>query len=331
MRRAPVARLRRVADTSGVRALFRSRQLVASSLALTLALLVAVAVTAAACRDGVSAPAPSSTSASNARLAALWDHAGDSYVLDLLRARADRAFPVAREAAVFDPVYKARKSFKGYALRDVMASLPVSARSLGAGWQVVFECADGYRAKLPIDAAIGTDDGLLAFADESAAISGWQPLKQGKQWLTPDPFYLVWQRDESKQRPWPYAILRIVVEPIAAEGTAAERTAGGASATIPGANADGAVERGRGIFAAQCAKCHSLNLHGGTLGPELNVPKNVTEYWQEAQLQAFIRNPSAFRAGSKMPAFEPIIGDRGIADVLAYLEAMRDHKTDLLH
>jgi mono/diheme cytochrome c family protein len=259
-----------------------------------------------------------------ARLDALWQRDG-VYTLDLLRARAEGALPAPRAVTLWDPVYKARKSFKGYALAELIASLPVPARSL-AGWQLVFECADGYRAKLPLDSAFD-DAGTLAFADESAAVSGWQPLKQGKQWLTPDPFYLVWAEDAGKSRPWPYAILRLVVEPSApARSGAAAGASAGASGPAGSSASGDAVERGRGIFAAECSKCHSINLHGGTLGPELNVPKNVTEYWQDGQIERFIANPASFRAGSKMPAFERQLGPDGIADVVRYLKAMREQK-----
>jgi mono/diheme cytochrome c family protein len=66
-------------------------------------------------------------------------------------------------------------------------------------------------------------------------------------------------------------------------------------------------------------------LQGGVLGPELNAPKNVTEYWQLHDLKAFIRNPESYRYQSKMPAFSHF-SDADIDAVLAYLQQMKQQK-----
>jgi hypothetical protein len=87
-----------------------------------------------------------------------------------------------------------------------------------------------------------------------------------------------------------------------------------------------AAARAFTIFKGHCLRCQSINLEGGTAGPELNVPRSITEYWSRDVLRAFIRNVSAFRLKSKMPVFTGIVTPAQIDDVLSYRDAMSDHK-----
>jgi hypothetical protein len=48
-------------------------------------------------------------------------------------------------------------------------------------------------------------------------------------------------------------------------------------------------------------KCDSLNVVGGSMAPEFNVPKNITEYWKGDNIIAFAKNPKSFRRSSIMP------------------------------
>lgn len=75
--------------------------------------------------------------------------------------------------------------------------------------------------------------------------------------------------------------------------------------TVAGFHApqNSAAYQGFLLFKQSCISCHSNNLQGGELGSELNAPKNVTEYWTEAHLKAFIPNASGYRYKSKIPAF----------------------------
>ena len=83
--------------------------------------------------------------------------------------------------------------------------------------------------------------------------------------------------------------------------------------------------KGFAIFKSSCIRCHSINLQGGDLGPELNAPQNVTEYWRPEILRAFIQNSTAFRYKSKMPAF-PDMTAKQLDQLLAYLKHMKEHK-----
>ena len=71
--------------------------------------------------------------------------------------------------------------------------------------------------------------------------------------------------------------------------------------------------------------CHSVNGVGGTIGIDLNVPRNVFEYWQADKLPSMVANPASFRRNAKMPSFEAL-GPQGISNVLAYVKHMKAHK-----
>ena len=64
---------------------------------------------------------------------------------------------------------------------------------------------------------------------------------------------------------------------------------------------DATVLTGYNLFNTNCKTCHAISGIGGTMGPELNSPKSVTEYWKTDDLVAFIVNPSAYRDKVKMP------------------------------
>ncbi|MCB9540196.1 MAG: c-type cytochrome [Myxococcales bacterium] len=118
------------------------------------------------------------------------------------------------------------------------------------------------------------------------------------------------------QHPWPYQVQR--VELVAPAGRAQPMAP-------PGAPADGPVARGYAAFRGNCLACHAMNGQGGAVGPDLNVPLNVTEYWRPAPLRQLLADPLSVRAGAKMPGFAHL-GDATLDDVVAYLAYMKNHK-----
>ena len=90
------------------------------------------------------------------------------------------------------------------------------------------------------------------------------------------------------------------------------------------------VRAGQALFFVQCLTCHKLNGAGAAnVGPDLNVPRNPTEYFTPQGLHDLIRNPRAVRTwpAQAMPGFPPdYLSDREIDLVIAYLRHMAGRK-----
>lgn len=216
------------------------------------------------------------------------------------------------QLTVNDPVYRTRKTYEGFWLHDVLKLEGVLEHP---GDELVLKCADGYAPTLPWK-QIRKGHGLLAFREVGRA-EGWEKFQQGKKTITPAPFYLIWAEADSSL-PWPYQV--VSVSAVSFEQKYGEIF----PKDLP---ANHAVRRGFEVYRKECSKCHSINLRGGELGPELNFPRNITEYRDEKTLRAFIRNPASFRARSAMPGF-PQLSDEQLDDGLAYLRWVKDRKTD---
>lgn len=211
------------------------------------------------------------------------------------------------QIAIQDPVYHKRKRYAGYWLSDIFELAGVKLDS-----KVVlgFTALDGYNARIP--AADVAQSGARAFVavKDLDAPEGWEKVLQGKEWVSPAPYYLVWQAPVELPKniilPWPYQLAGISIE-----------------------YADEAAQKhpGHKIFEQNCIACHSLNLQGGTSGPELNVPRNILEYQDRTFIKEFIIDPGAFRANSKMPAYKDVLSDEELEDLLDYLSWMGQRKT----
>ena len=87
------------------------------------------------------------------------------------------------------------------------------------------------------------------------------------------------------------------------------------------------LESGYTLFKNQCLTCHAINGIGGTMGPELNYPKSVTEYWKEKELVEYIVNPASFRNKVKMPTLG--ISKQQSQQIVDYLKYMSENKKKL--
>ena len=219
---------------------------------------------------------------------------------------------------VNDPVYVKRKRYLGYWLADVFKLSGIKSERDDI-W--VFSARDGYQARITAAEATASEaKPFLAIRDMDAS-EGWERIQQGKERLSPGPFYLVWQLRpgvaQIPKLPWPYQLAEIRI-----------RNIGEAQEKLFPKTADHAesVTRGFEVFQRNCLACHSLNLEGGVLGPELNIPKNILEYRERKQLKKFVANPSSFRAGSKMPAFGDSLSSEAVDDLFDYLAWMGKHK-----
>lgn len=242
--------------------------------------------------------------------------------LDLLALAAAGKLPGTVVVTVDDPVYHTEKTYTGYPLAPVLALIPDLESLRNQGAVAIFEAADGYKAVMSLDNALFAG-GVIALRDTDAPPgSNWQPFKQGKETLTPAPFYLVWPGRPHNDWTfvWPYQLIRITIEPFTSAFGPAAPPADAAAEVNP------VLRLGFDIFRTYCLRCHSMNLVGGELAPELNVPRNITEYWSNAHLRAFIEDPAAYRARSKMPGFKDILSPINIESLLFYLYIMAENK-----
>jgi mono/diheme cytochrome c family protein len=204
----------------------------------------------------------------------------------------------------FDPYYQRPKTWRALPLAPVLKdAFPGEALE---SVDFVLTASDGYT--VPVSGARLMEAGAyLAFADGDGT---WQPI--GAKGANPGPWYLVW-RGEAQQdlttHPRPWALARIAIE----------RFEDVFPKVVPPPG-DAQVQRGFTLFRGLCLKCHAINRQGGTVGPELNVPKNITEYRDDAFLRAWIREPFAFRISVMPPS--PQLSDADLDALLAYLRAM---------
>ncbi len=212
-----------------------------------------------------------------------------------------------------DPVYRAKKAFDGFLLLDVLR--------LG-GWEgsgddeIVFVAADGYSPNTTI-AKLRANTAYLVF-QEHGTPGKFGKVAQGKAMVSPAPFYVAWAEGKALEHevPWPYQLVKIEIVNFAQKYPKLYPAE---------AKADSEAMRGFTVFKNECLRCHSVNLQGGDLGPELNIPKNITEYWDEDHLKAFIVDATSYRAKSKMPPFKHL-KEKQIDELVEYLSYMKKRK-----
>lgn len=241
----------------------------------------------------------------------------DTTALDLVALKKARGFAKPEAVTVpEDPVFHRKKTYEAVPLVGVLRKIGGYARANAATTQVVFECADGYNPSMPLQKVLSRKAYLALRDADAPAGQDWTTVvgKTGEV-KTVAPFYVVYTdvppADETFK--WPYNLVRIRLQPAADELARLHPT--------------GTPERGYALFRTHCLTCHALNGLGGAMGPEMNFPKNITEYWREADLRAFVRNPASYRQGSKMPAIgEQQVSDTDLGELLGYLRFMAGHK-----
>lgn len=220
-----------------------------------------------------------------------------------------------RTIEVDDPYYEAPKRYRACPLAPVLAEgfgAPIEA---AGGEDVLFKAVDGY-VKPSTPARAAEDGGFLAFGE--ADRDGFAPM--GRRGLDPGPFYVVWTKPAQRDThayPWPYQLAAVELTTIAKKFPH----------TVPTGAAPGdAAWRGFAIFRTECIACHSMNREGGTVGPDLNVPRSIVEYRPIEQLKAYIRDPEAFRYGAMPSHAHLTAGD--LDALVAYFHAMQARKHD---
>ncbi len=237
--------------------------------------------------------------------------------LDLANADSTKSLPSKTVKIDRDPVYKASKEYQAYPLIDILKKIRIPESLNTDDLLIVFTAVDGYKVSMAYQDA-HLEAGYVAFKDNAAAgHKSWLDFKVGKQTMTPAPFYLVWPKNglDEWRYPWPFQLASITLQPAKIYFGDAAPSGG-----------DESVNNGFKLFSRYCIRCHSVNLSGGDVGPELNVPKNISEYFKEEALPGFILNATAYRAGTKMPAFDNLISDDEARAIASYLMHMKLEK-----
>jgi len=236
-----------------------------------------------------------------------------------LSASSLRAACAETTVAVADPYYEKPKRFLAWPLRCVLEQGLGALGPEFAGQDVLLRALDGY-TRATEGAVLLEPGGYLAFADADRAAGGFDPIDYRQ--ADPAPFYLIWKGAGEKdvvRYPWPYQLAEI--ELVRVEDRFPR-------AVPPGAGPGSPARRGFDLFRRNCLQCHAVNGEGGRVGPELNVPRSIVEYRDEAQLRAFIRDPQSFRY-TQMPA-NPQLSGADLDALLAYFRHMSAHKLDPL-
>jgi mono/diheme cytochrome c family protein len=221
-----------------------------------------------------------------------------------------------------DVSYRRAMSYRAIPMAALLRGVPPSA-------SVRLASADGFAATIPASQLLATDDnGARAYLAIEPADAQWPPLRAGEP-ASAGPFYLVWVHPERARivpEQWPYRIAKVEQVAPLAERFPQILPAATVSAKSP-------INRGFGVFTKHCIVCHTLNLGGdSTIGPDLNVPMNATEYLRADALRKLIRDPQSLRRwpGTRMSAFDTTtLSDREFNDLFDYLRYMANRKVPL--
>jgi mono/diheme cytochrome c family protein len=221
--------------------------------------------------------------------------------------------------SVPDSEYRRRFTrFKAIPIAHLFAGVDVPELAV-----VQCNASDGFSANLEKSRLFSTDPkaskAYLAIEDPKRP---WPRLSE--KTASAGPFYLVWTNPDASgigSEEWPYRIasFRVLSDP-----------KGVFPKIYPAADASPAVQNGFRSFQKNCFACHTMNGNGaGSIGPDLNLPMNPTEYLQAAALVALIRDPASLRTWPqrRMRGFsEAALSDSELADLIAYLQHMSTRK-----
>jgi mono/diheme cytochrome c family protein len=220
---------------------------------------------------------------------------------------------------IADSVYRQRfTQFKAIPIANLFADLAIPELAV-----VQCNSVDGFSANLEKTRLFSTDPkaskAFLAIEDPKIP---W-PQLTGKT-TSAGPFYLVWMNPQASaigREEWPYGIVSFQILSDAHSVF---------PNIYPAADAALNVQNGFKSFRKNCFACHKMNGNGaGSIGPDLNLPMNPTEYFEAKVLASLIRDPASVRtwSGMVMRGFsEAAIPDPELSDLIAYLGYMSTRK-----
>ncbi len=213
-----------------------------------------------------------------------------------------------------DVVYHKNKRFNAIDFKEILYKYSSVENLNPADTKIVFECEDGYKPEMPLAKLLSTKSYLAISDADSPKGSDWERLMKDGHEMKAAPFYLIYpeidQKDNEFQKP--YNLVAVHFAPLYEND----------AELFP--KDDEAVVGGYNLFKKHCQTCHAINQIGGVMGPELNYPKSVTEYWKIEDLEAFIVNPASYRNGVKMPKLS--IKPADSKEIVNYLKYMSERK-----
>jgi mono/diheme cytochrome c family protein len=221
--------------------------------------------------------------------------------------------------SVADSVYKQRFTrFQAIPIANLFTGLSIPELA-------VIQCngADGFSAILQKTRLFSTDPkaskAFLAIEDPK---SPWPHLVG--ETTSAGPFYLVWANPQASaigREEWPYKIASFVI--LSDPHSVFPKV-------YPADDAALDVQNGFKSFQRNCFACHKMNGNGaGSIGPDLNLPMNPTEYFEAKTLASLIRDPASVRTWPAMAMHgfsEAAIPDAEVSDLIAYLRYMSTRK-----
>jgi len=232
------------------------------------------------------------------------------FELDLVKAKDEgklNAFNKRIVDSEEDPYYGGNGRYEALSLVDLLKEAPKEP-----SLDIRFVALDGYLVtstlgKLPLEKAYVATRDLLAKQGES-----WRAVGEGREMMSPAPFILVWSGRYEKGLPIPHQLAKIQ---ILSPDTSLNRAVPKEKEALTGYS----------LFKSNCSSCHSVNGQGGVIGPELNVPRNVTEYWRKEDILTLLEDPANMRWGSRMPAFSHLSTSER-EEIYRYLASMKQQK-----
>jgi mono/diheme cytochrome c family protein len=224
--------------------------------------------------------------------------------------------PAARDVEIAaDAAYRRSMRYRAVPLAALFAGFTIPAGATLEG-----KATDGFVAQIPLKPAFA--EALIAI---EPANSPW-PSLPGKS-VSAGPFYLIWLNEKPQgigPEQWPYQLASLaIVQPPAARWPQIA-VAAALPSTAP-------ARLGQEVFVKHCFACHQINGGGeATVGPDLNLPMNPTEYFQPQALRRYLRDPASVRSWpeQKMPPISrEQMSDAELEQVIAYLQHMaRSHQ-----
>ena len=221
--------------------------------------------------------------------------------------------------SVADSAYKQRFTrFKAIPIGNLFIGISIPELAV-----VQCNSTDGFSAILEKTRLLSTDPKVskayLAIEDPT---SPWPDLA-GKP-TSAGPFYLVWTNPRVSAigpEEWPYQIASFHV--LSDLHSVFPKI-------YPAVGAAQNVQSGFKSFQKNCLACHKMNGEGAaSIGPDLNLPLNPTEYFEANALVSLIRDPASVRSWPQrqMRGFSAaVIPDAELSDLIAYLRHMSSRK-----